>query len=131
MCELPSELYPTLRRLISGNLTVIAEPALSSMLDKGRDFECDSHGLQYEHDDFTLNLLRDDGVHVKLPIEKDYDIEQGRSSLRHAIEKFVDRARGGEGEWTLPERIPVREEWCRWRRQCSDPRGYQKDESEL
>ncbi|KAJ7251645.1 hypothetical protein C8J57DRAFT_1665936 [Mycena rebaudengoi] len=131
MCELLSELYPTLRRLIPGNLTVIAEPALSSMLDEGRDFECGNHGIQCEYDDFILKSLRDDGVHVKLPIEDDYDTEQGRFSLRRAIAEFVDRARGGEGEWSLPERIPVREEWCRWRQQCSDPRGYYKDESEL
>ncbi|KAJ7349886.1 hypothetical protein DFH08DRAFT_863286 [Mycena albidolilacea] len=126
MCELPSELYPTLRRLIPDNLTVIAEPALSSRLDEGRDFECGTLSIQYE--DFILKSLRDDGVHVKLPIEDDYDTERGRFSLRRAITEFVDRARGGEGEWTLPERVPVREEWCRWRRQCS---GYQRDESGL
>ncbi|KAJ7808748.1 hypothetical protein B0H14DRAFT_2868972 [Mycena olivaceomarginata] len=111
MCELPSELYPTLRRLIPDNLTVIAEPALSSRLDEGRDFECANLSIQYE--DFIVKSLRDDGVHI---------------SLRRAIAEFVDRARGGEGEWTLPKRIPVREEWCRWRRQCS---GYQRDESRL
>jgi hypothetical protein len=95
--------------LIPDNLTVIAEPALSSRLDEGRDFECANLGIQYE--DFILKSLRDDGVHVKLPIEDDYDTERGRFSLRRAIAEFVDRARGGEGEWTLPERIPVREEW--------------------
>jgi hypothetical protein len=54
------------------------------MPDKGRDFECGNHGIQYEYDDFILKSLRDDGVHVKLPIEDDYDIEQGRFSLLKA-----------------------------------------------
>jgi hypothetical protein len=81
------------------------------MLDEGRDFECGDHGIQYEYHDFILKSLRDDGVHVKLPIEDDYDTEQGGFSLRRAIAEFVDRARGGEVEWTLPERILVREEW--------------------
>ncbi|KAJ7800156.1 hypothetical protein B0H14DRAFT_2616452 [Mycena olivaceomarginata] len=121
MCELPSELYPNLRRLIPGNLTVIAEPVLSSMLNEGGEFECGNHSIQYDDYDFIFKSLRDDGVYVKLPIA-DYDSELGRFSLRHAIAEFLDRARGGEGEWALPERIPVREEWCRWRWQCSDPR---------
>ncbi|KAJ7239088.1 hypothetical protein C8J57DRAFT_111538 [Mycena rebaudengoi] len=123
--------FEPLRPLIPGNLTVIVEPTFISLLDEGRDFECGNHGIQYDYYDFIFKSLRDDGVHVKLPIEEDYDTEQGRFSFRRAITEFWDRARGGEGEWTLPERIPVREEWCRWRRQCSNPRGHQKDESEL
>jgi hypothetical protein len=91
--------------LIPGNLTVIAEPALSAMHDEGRDVECD-------YDESILKSLRDDGVHVKLPTEDEYDdTERGGVSLRHAIREFVDRARGGEGEWALPGGIPGREEW--------------------
>ncbi|KAJ7020894.1 hypothetical protein C8F04DRAFT_1274427 [Mycena alexandri] len=101
MCELPAELYPNPRRLIPGNLTVIAEPALSAMHDDGRDFEC-------EYDESMLKALRDDGVHVKL---LEYNAERGGVSLRRAIREFADRARGGDGEWALPERIAGREEW--------------------
>ncbi|KAJ7231626.1 hypothetical protein C8J57DRAFT_1730085 [Mycena rebaudengoi] len=104
--------------LIPGNLTVIAEPALSALRDEGRDFEC-------EYDDSILTSLSDDGVHVKLPIEDDRDTERGGVSLRREIAEFV------EGEWALPGRLPGREEWCRWRRQCSDAPGYHRDESEL
>ncbi|KAJ7215235.1 hypothetical protein C8J57DRAFT_1396821 [Mycena rebaudengoi] len=118
MCELPAELYPNPRRLIPGNLTVIAEPTLSALRDEGRDFEC-------EYDDSILTSLSDDGVHVKLPIEDDRDTERGGVSLRREIAEFV------EGEWALPGRLPGREEWCRWRRQCSDAPGYHRDESEL
>jgi hypothetical protein len=80
------------------------------MLNEGGEFECGNHSIQYDDYDFIFKSLRDDGVYVKLPIE-DYDSEQGRFSLRRAITEFLDRARGGEGEWVLPERIPVREEW--------------------
>ncbi|KAJ7832901.1 hypothetical protein B0H14DRAFT_2802334 [Mycena olivaceomarginata] len=108
MCELPSELYPTLRR--------------------AEILNAENLGIQYE--DFILKSLRDDGVHVKLPTEDDYDTERGRFSLRRAIAEFVDRARGGEGEWILFERIPS-ERNGGGGRQCSDPRGYQKDRSGL
>ncbi|KAJ7714760.1 hypothetical protein DFH07DRAFT_1068554 [Mycena maculata] len=124
ICELPAELHSMLEWLTPRNLTVIAEPALSARRDEGRYFKC-------EHDDSELTLLRGDGVHVKLPIEDEDDTVQGGVSLRRAITEFVDRARGGEGEWALPGRIPSREEWCRWRRQCSDSPGYHRDQDEL
>ncbi|KAJ7779938.1 hypothetical protein B0H16DRAFT_728954 [Mycena metata] len=127
MCELASELWgaqvKALGPLTRRNISLIVEPTFSSTPDEGRDFECGNH----DYRDSAFNSLREDGVHLKLPIGEDHDAKE---SLRRALTEFLDGARGGEGEWTLPERIPDREEWCRWRRQCAD-RGYQRDESEL
>ncbi|KAJ7779927.1 hypothetical protein B0H16DRAFT_1500247 [Mycena metata] len=127
MCELASELWSAqveaLRPLTPRNITLIVEPTFSPTPDEGRDFECENHDYRGS----AFNLVREDGVHLKLPFGEDHDAKE---SLRRALTEFLDGARGGEGEWTLPERIPGREEWCRWRRYCAD-RGYQRDESEL
>ncbi|KAJ7094115.1 hypothetical protein C8R44DRAFT_386372 [Mycena epipterygia] len=63
-------------------------------------------------------------VYMRLfPTEEDY---RPVNYLRRAITEFVDRARGEEGEWAIPEPIPS---W--WNRPSDDQEADRRDESDL
>ncbi|KAJ7742249.1 hypothetical protein B0H16DRAFT_1464121 [Mycena metata] len=122
MCKLASKLWSAqlnepLRRLDPRKL-LSSSPHSAQRLTRA---DISNAGKHDRYDIF--NSLRDNGVHVKLPIEEDSsaDTEEGRFShfLQRAIAEFVDRAQGGEGGWALPKRIPDREE-------CRGDRGYRR-----
>jgi hypothetical protein len=69
---------------------------------------CGTPGVEY--DEMLARLAGEQGLHVTFPLQRDYHSAPG-SSLRRAIAEFEDLARGGDGAWTIPGRVPDREQW--------------------
>lgn len=55
--------------------------------------------------DELVSFLADCGqVHLSLPIQEDYETSRGVFPVSRATLEFEDLARGGPGEWVIPER---------------------------
>ncbi|KAJ7447818.1 hypothetical protein FB451DRAFT_1375519 [Mycena latifolia] len=106
---------------IPGNLTVFIQPRFSPMLeDIGF---CGTPGVEY--DEMIARLADAPDVHLKFPSEEEFRSGGSSFPLQRAIAEFEDQARGGEGEWAVPGRVPDRKDWW-WK-----PQPDKKEESEL
>ncbi|KAJ6589752.1 hypothetical protein B0H19DRAFT_1104623 [Mycena capillaripes] len=114
---------------VPGNLTVMVQPGFYPMLN-GNGGWCGTPGLEY--DDLFESLTNRLGVYVKLPSEEDYRSYPSQqlaiAPLRRAIAEFEDTARGGDGDWAIPE-YAGREEW--WWNNPAHSAQTAKDDTEL
>ncbi|KAJ7463639.1 hypothetical protein FB451DRAFT_1265094 [Mycena latifolia] len=92
---------------IPDNLTVIIQPGFSPML--GDVGSCGTPAVMY--DEMIARLADAPDVHLKFPSEDEFRSGRGSFPLRRVIVEFEDQARGGEGEWAVPGRVPDRKDW--------------------